>query len=373
MPSATVLLITSRPALADQLGALLGDLGHEAPIIAAYADQAREIMRLVRCDLVLVDTDLAGAAGFNAGSLLEAVDAPPIFFLIDLPSAGERWRYSAHRHCLVVPLSAGALDGALRQARAEAELEAAAARPGAQRGSIELVVAEIAHDLNNLLTRTLGYAELAVESTPDDSETRELVELALGSAHQAREITLAILAQVGLQQAPAGLVHVSDLAREVGGLLRRALGEGRELRFRLREGLPLVYGNAVELRQVLLNLLTNAAEAIRGDAGAITISTSAAHVTPQILDSCQVGAFAPPGPYLRLAVRDTGVGVDAATSMRMFDPFYTTRADGRGLGLASAARIVIDHGGAIRVRSAPGRGTFVAVYLPAAPGAGRGI
>jgi signal transduction histidine kinase len=139
-----------------------------------------------------------------------------------------------------------------------------------------------------------------------------------------------------------------------------------ELELALEERLPRVVVDEVQIRQVLMNLLTNAAQAIGDRGGRITIRTGVAWVEVEELEELQLGADLSPGRYAWCSVEDDGCGMDEATKARIFDPFFTTRPSGRGLGLATVLGIVRGHRGALGVTSAPGRGTTFRVLLPCA-------
>jgi CheY-like chemotaxis protein len=153
-------------------------------------------------------------------------------------------------------------------------------------------------------------------------------------------------------------------------LLEGATGGRTRVLLELEAGLPSVDGDPARLGQVVRNLVANAAEA-SPEGGAVIVRTGAAELDRAALSRCFLGQALPEGTYVRLEVEDGGAGMDAETRARLFDPFFSTKFTGRGLGLAAVLGIVRGHGGAIEVESAAGRGTRVAVLLPARAGAGR--
>jgi CheY-like chemotaxis protein len=144
------------------------------------------------------------------------------------------------------------------------------------------------------------------------------------------------------------------------------LPEGAELRSLLARDLPPVVGDPVQLRQVLHNLVANAGEALEGGVGCVTLRSIRVQADRTTLAGLVGGERLSPGEYVVLEVGDTGLGMDARTQARIFEPFFSTKFAGRGLGLAAVLGLVRGHGGAIRVESAPGRGTTFGVWLPAA-------
>jgi two-component system, cell cycle sensor histidine kinase and response regulator CckA len=232
--------------------------------------------------------------------------------------------------------------------------------------SLEVLAGSIAHDVNNILTNALGYAQLSELTLPMESEAAGYTRTAIHAVQRAADLNawlLDYLCKVELARSPLDL---NQLVREVAAVLGRKLARHATLELNLYEPLPQIVGDEAQLSQVVLNLLTNAGEAFGAGYGAITVQTRVEELTPAALGVLIFGAQIAAGPHVALRVRDTGVGMDAATITRIFDPYFTTKAEGRGLGLAALLAIVRDHGGALQVQSAPGRGTTFTIYLPAA-------
>jgi CheY-like chemotaxis protein len=161
-------------------------------------------------------------------------------------------------------------------------------------------------------------------------------------------------------------VDVSALVGELLDLCRGALPERAALRAELASDLPPVLGDPVQLRQVVHNLVANAGEALEDGVGSVTLRTRVEAEAPAAAGLVGAGAEAlAPGPYVVLEVTDTGAGMDARTQARIFEPFFSTKLGGRGLGLAAVLGLVRGHGGGIRVESTPGRGSTLGVWLPA--------
>jgi two-component system cell cycle sensor histidine kinase/response regulator CckA len=154
--------------------------------------------------------------------------------------------------------------------------------------------------------------------------------------------------------------------REMGRLLGAVVSKKANMQLELRDDLPCVRADATQMRQVVMNLLTNASDALGEAPGTITMRTRRMHATRAWLRGAQAGTDIPEGDYLVLELSDTGVGMDGEAMARLFDPFYTTKGPGRGLGLAAVLGIVRGHLGAVRITSSTEQGTTVAVLLPVA-------
>jgi two-component system cell cycle sensor histidine kinase/response regulator CckA len=159
---------------------------------------------------------------------------------------------------------------------------------------------------------------------------------------------------------------VNDLVADITNLLLTAIGTECTIGYHLAGSLPLVEADAAQLRQVVMNLIVNASDAIGAREGRIDVTTTVWDADRALLDTYQQGEELPPGRYVEIRVADTGSGMSPETIARIFDPFFTTKFTGRGLGLAAVLGIVRGHRGALRVTSALGAGTTFSVLLPAA-------
>lgn len=230
--------------------------------------------------------------------------------------------------------------------------------------SLGILAGGIAHDFNNLLVGILGNASLALLDLSADSPTRHSVAEIEQAAQRAAELTRQLLAYAGKGRFVVEPVDCSQVVREMTALLRTAVSRNAQVNLSLAESLPAVEADITQLRQVVMNLITNASDALPESGGMIFIHTGRQELDESYLDECVTGTDAVPGSYVFVEVRDEGNGMDAATRARIFDPFFTTKFTGRGLGLAATLGIMRGHRGAIRVYSEPGKGTSIKLCFP---------
>jgi PAS domain S-box-containing protein len=221
----------------------------------------------------------------------------------------------------------------------------------------------IAHDFNNLLGGILAEAELVEADLPAYSSAVEELHRIKQSAIRGAEIVRELMIYAGQSQTPlVEAVDVSGLVEEMLELLKVSISKHAVLRMDLRDNLPSVRGNAAQIRQVVMNLVMNASEAIGETEGVITVTTAQVSGRESIAPS---GATTLPlSSCVRLQVSDTGCGMTEAVKAKIFDPFFSTKFTGRGLGLAVVQGIVHGHGGAIELMSSPCEGTTFQVFLP---------
>ncbi|NBB96305.1 MAG: response regulator [Planctomycetes bacterium] len=231
--------------------------------------------------------------------------------------------------------------------------------------SLGVLAGGIAHDFNNLLVGILGNADLALTELSPVSPARESVQQIEISARRAADLCRQMLAYSGKGRFVIEPIDLSEVVEEMGHMLTVAISKNVVLKYNLPDDLPAVMADATQIRQVVMNLITNASEAIGDRSGVISVSTNAMECTQECLDEAYAAEDLSPGMYVALEVSDTGCGMDAETLAKLFDPFYTTKFTGRGLGLAAVLGIIRGHGGAIKVDGEPGRGSTFTVLLPA--------
>jgi PAS domain S-box-containing protein len=230
--------------------------------------------------------------------------------------------------------------------------------------SIGLLAGGVAHDFNNLLVGVLGNASLALDSLADTEVTRRLLLDVVRAGERAAELTRQMLAYAGKGRFSAGPVDLSALIDDLAPLIQSSIPRNVRLTLDLKRELPAIQADKTQIGQLAMNLIINAGEATEGNAGRVTVSTAVRNVGVD-----ELGAFLTEhktgGNYVALEVRDTGSGMDQETLKRIFDPFFSTKFLGRGLGLSAALGIIRGHKGALKVTSAPGQGTVFEVLFPA--------
>ena len=233
--------------------------------------------------------------------------------------------------------------------------------------SLGVLAGGIAHDFNNLLTGILGNADLALRELSPVSPARECLDDIGTAARRAAELCRQLLAYSGKGRFLVQPLDLADLVREMGHLLTVSISKRVVLHYDFAPALPAVEADATQIRQVVMNLIVNASEAMAENSGAISVRSGLAHCDAAYLRECSCADGIQPGDFVFLEVSDTGRGMDRPTLERIFDPFFTTKFTGRGLGLAAVLGIVRGHRGAIRVYSEPGRGTTFKLLFPPVP------
>jgi signal transduction histidine kinase len=263
-----------------------------------------------------------------------------------------------------VRLAGDAIAGALEREKRERENVKLTARleRALRLQMVGQLASGVAHNFNNIIAAILGYSEMAgSEVEPGGKAARRIAEIEK-AAERGRDLVDSILTFGRRSDARSSLVSVTELLSEAVSLLRASLPSGVELIVvDARAGLA-VFGEPAQLQQIIVNLCRNAAQAM-GESGRIEVSVDTQHLmTARVFSSGELE----PGSYARIVVSDAGPGFGAEVAERLFEPFFTTRPAGTGLGLTTVRKIVRDHDGAVDVASAPGKGSRFEVWLPAA-------
>ncbi|HEV8176337.1 MAG TPA: response regulator, partial [Gemmatimonadales bacterium] len=264
-----------------------------------------------------------------------------------------------------------------QSARRAAEFSEAQSRHVQKLESIGVLAGGIAHDFNNLLHVVLGNADIALSNLPKTSPAREPIEEVVRATLRAADLTRQLLAYSGKGAFVVRHLDLSTEVREMATLLRTGISKQATLAWELSSTLPAVSADPTQIRQIVMNLITNASDALGETGGTITLRTGVTRLEDLADQHFGVplegeAALDPgKGPYVYLEIGDTGSGMTPDTLSRIFDPFFSTKFTGRGLGLAAVMGIVRSHHGMIRVRTGPGEGTAFRVLFPSVAGTAR--
>lgn len=328
----------------ELVGKALGDLAHSddgrraEKACASLAAGATEHSRL---ELRFLDRSAEVVWGLATISIVRARDGSPKFFIVSIKDVSEQKRIEAERRQLE------------RQVREAQKLE-----------SLGLLAGGIAHDFNNLLMGVLGNADLALRALPKASPVRVPLESIEATARRAADLANQMLAYSGKGRFVVETVDLTRLVEEMSRLAHVSVTKKTSLQFDLDRKLPGIEADVTQVRQVVLNLVTNAAEALGDASGAISISTGVMECSADYLLRTVFAEGIEPGRFVYVEVADSGVGMSAEVQERIFDPFFTTKFTGRGLGMAAVLGIVRGHGGAVHIESEPDRGTTIRILFP---------
>ncbi len=234
--------------------------------------------------------------------------------------------------------------------------------------SLAMLAGGMAHDFNNHLTVILGKAEMAQRKATTSPPVKEALEQIKTAGKRAGEICKQLLAYAGKGGRVLLVYDLSVVIEEMAPFLKQSLPHNVTLEYKLSKPLPRILGDLSQLRQLVMNLVHNAAEAIGNEQGTITISTSALRADRKYLDKTLLGSGLAEGDFVCLEVVDTGCGIDPAMQSRVFEPFFSTKCSGRGLGLAAVHGIIRASEGTLEVLSEKGKGATFSVLFPSSTG-----
>ena len=227
--------------------------------------------------------------------------------------------------------------------------------------SLGVLAGGIAHDFNNILAVIMGYCYMVKMDYKKAEQNIPHIEKAV---ERAAELCRQMLAYAGKAQLIKGLMDFGTLVAEMVDMLKATISQNVVIKAELSADIQAITGDASQLRQVVMNLIINAAEAIGDEQGEIHVSLARSSIRPGQTECDHLGKIIPEGSYLCLEVSDTGCGMDDETKRRIFEPFYTTKFTGRGLGMSAVLGIIASHQGALQLTSTKGHGTIFRVYLP---------
>ena len=230
--------------------------------------------------------------------------------------------------------------------------------------SLGTLAGGIAHDFNNLLMSIVGNADLALAALPGETPVRENIAGIVTASQRAADLCSQMLAYAGKARLDARRLDLNELVRGLAPILESMVPPAARLEFKHGSTPLVMIGDEAQMRQVVMNLVSNAADAVAKKGGVVTVSTGLKHFSAGDLKEARVSEPRPEGDYAFVEVRDTGEGIDSHGMSRIFDPFYSTKFTGRGLGLPSVQGIINSHKGAIFIESQMGKGSCFRVVLP---------
>ncbi|HBD09936.1 MAG TPA: hypothetical protein DCZ69_16925 [Syntrophobacteraceae bacterium] len=236
---------------------------------------------------------------------------------------------------------------------------------GQKMESLGRMAGAVAHNFNNILAAIFGYAELMQAELPSESSLQPMVAQILSACQRARNITTQIVAYTGHLRVSLGPLDLSALIAGMAPLIEAGISEKIVIHYYLPRELPPLNADSSQIRQVVINLITNAVEAIGENSGTIVVNTAVVRADANLFREAHLTGIQQEGDFVTLEIKDNGCGMDENTVVRMFDPFFSTKFLGRGLGLPAVFGIVRRHQGFIKVQSEVGKGTSILVGFPA--------
>lgn len=230
--------------------------------------------------------------------------------------------------------------------------------------SLGVLAGGIAHDFNNLLTGILGNAEMFRQDLEPASTEYERIKQIEIAAQRAADLTRQMLAYSGKGKYLNQNIYLPDLIGQMNELIQVSLDKNTQFSVEAEEKLPLIYGDSAQIQQLLMNLILNASESITGKSGRIKLKVEQSFLSKEELNNTEIGMELPEGNYVCVTVNDNGSGMTPEVLKHAFEPFYTTKFTGRGLGLPAVLGIVKSHKGTLKVESEPGVGTQSMVCFP---------
>ncbi len=291
-------------------------------------------------------------------------------FVIEMGRAADEWGTSTRQiwfKMLLLPLKG--VDGDVEavfaimfETTAKRQLAKVMQR-ASQRDGIELIAGGVAHDFNNLLTTIIMNTEIMAEEA-EGAESQSLANDILSASEQAVFLTRQLLAYTGREERTIHTLDLATLTKSICQVFRQSIAQVGDFHLRLPNKPTLAEVDAGQYKQVVMNLLTNSLEALPADGGSLDVALSQRPLSHEDLTFYQFPDPPTPGTWNVLRIEDNGCGMPDHVRQRIFEPYFTTKAEGHGLGLAATLGIVWNHGGGVAVRSTPENGTVFTVLLP---------
>ncbi|MCB0323094.1 MAG: response regulator [Bdellovibrionales bacterium] len=305
------------------------------------------------------------AQGIQSAIMVPMVYSGATIGLVGFASCRTRKHFDRHV-CQLLEMVGCMLASAVEYKRAQERLRCleAQVRHAQKLESLGILAGGIAHDFNNMLMGILGNAGIALNQLPYKSPARLSLRRIEKISQHAADLTNQLLAYSGKGKFFVEVLNLSAVVDDMVDLLDTAISKKHTVRYNFANDLPAIEGDAAQISQVIMNLITNASEAIGDRKGVITVSTGLVAVNKEYLLDTYLSGDTPEGVYTYLRVADSGCGMDDETLSKIFDPFFTTKFTGRGLGLAAVLGIVRAHNGTLKVHSIPDEGTVITVLFP---------
>jgi nitrogen-specific signal transduction histidine kinase len=259
----------------------------------------------------------------------------------------------------MLEMSARMVGLAIERDRLEAQL-----REATKMEALGVLAGGVAHDFNNLLAAVIGNADLAMMSVGKESPVVHNLDQIVNASITATDLCKQMLAFTGQGVTTVEKFDLNNVVQQTGDMLRAAMPKKVNLSFNLSESSLGIKADKSQMRQVIMNLITNASESYGNGTGTISVGTEIHNYTKKELDLFHPDASLESGQYIRIWVTDSGVGMKPEVVAKIFDPFFSAKSGGRGLGLAAVKGILHAHRGAISVDSTPGEGTTFVIILP---------
>jgi len=349
-------------------------LNYDIPDIVVSAESALEYLENDKVDLVLMDIQLKGKmSGIEAAGIIYSRFEIPVLFTTAYatPEIIQKAREAQVYGYLLKPYKINELHAVIEVAlyKHNAEQNQQTLNKRIQRAekheSLRAMAGGIAHKFNNSIHAVLGNLSLALRSIPPESPERRLLTQAEKAAWQASEISKQMHSFSGDNRTEKIKINLSVFIEQLRHLLKAILPSNLVLDIKLSDDLPLISGDPVQLKQVVFAVMSNAIESYGKKKGLIVITTSLLTCKKEDLVPIRLGNFLKEGLYVNLEIQDFGCGIDEKALSKVFDPFYSTKFIGRGLGLPAALGIVQAHLGSIRIKTTPSVGTSVSILIPA--------
>lgn len=368
MGSNRILVVEDEAVIAVEIRHTLEALGYEVAAITPAGEEALEYLSAGSVDLVLMDIVLAGEMdGVRTAEIIRELHGIPVVFLTAFSDEEtlSRVKLTGPYGYLVKPFGSTELritiETAIYRHMMEKRLKESESRlrRAQKMEAMGTMARGIAHDFNNILSAIIGYSEFCLMKVPEADPLHKKLDQIYRAGNRAKNLVRLLLAFGRQGQSERRPVDAAPLLEEALGMVESGLGNGVKVEKIIDPEAGELLGEPTQILQVLLNLLSNAAEAMRGQSGVLRVELARVR-TPEALESAE-------GPMVRISVADTGQGIEPRDAERIFDPFYTTKheGEGTGIGLAVVHGIVSGFGGYVAVDSRPGAGARFNVYLPA--------